>query len=194
VQQLVDPVWVDLVPKADSHEDSVHGTWATSGFELTVDRGSGETRLELPYHPPEEYAFRIDFTVVAGEGTVYLGLEKQHKSFQFITGNWGNKNAGFQPIEGLSTNKNRSAFKQRNEIGRRCSIIVEVHNDHLKAFIDGQLVRDWPTDYREFTPIREVFVPRDATRLAIGTSATGVIFHRVEVIEYSGNGKWLRKF
>jgi hypothetical protein len=62
----------------------------------------------------------------------------------------------------------------------------------LKAYIDGQLAREWPTDYREFTETKNNFVPRDPSRLAVGAYGTPTIFHRIEVLEYSGSGRQLR--
>lgn len=190
LQEEMGPRWVDLSLKADPHEDQVTGKWKREGNEIAVNDNS--SRLELPYKPPEEYTFRVDFTPTAGEGTVYLGLTKGKTSFEFMTGNYQNTSAGFQPIDGLATNENRSGIKQRNQIGRRHVVIVEVRNDRLKAYIDGQLAREWPTDYHEFTETKNNFVPRDPSRLAVGAYGTPTIFHRIEVLEYSGSGKQLR--
>jgi hypothetical protein len=82
--------------------------------------------------------------------------------------------------------------EKRMQIGHRYVMIVEVRNNRLRAYIDGQLIQDYPTDYHEFTPITGLYVPRDPLRLAIGTYATPTTFHRIEVLEYSGSGKWLR--
>jgi hypothetical protein len=186
LQKGAAPVWIDVLRIADPERDRATGKWSQVGPALFVD--TEPSRLELPYSPPEEYTLRVDFTT-AGEHTVFMGITKGGKSFQWVMGNVNNQYAGFQQIDGQDAHANRSTLKLHLESGRRYSAVIEVRNDRLKAFLDGQLLSDYPTDYHELGEHPSAqWRPRDAGRLAIGTFHAPTTFHRVEVIELSGPG------
>jgi hypothetical protein len=118
-----------------------------------------------------------------------MGITKAGKSFQWVMGNVNNQYAGFQQIDGQDAHANRSTLKLHLESGRRYSAVVEVRNDRLKAYLDGQLLSDYPTDYHELGEHPNAqWRPHDSSRLAIGTFNAATTFHRVEVIELSGPG------
>ncbi|MDB5320606.1 MAG: hypothetical protein JWN40_2237 [Phycisphaerales bacterium] len=183
------PVWVDVLRNAAPERDGASGNWSRAGSALAVN--TDPSRLELPYSPPEEYTFRVDFTT-AGEHTVFMGITKSGKSFQWIMGNVNNQYAGFQQIDGQDAHANRSTLKLHLEAGRRYSAVIEVRNGRLTAYLDGQLLSDYPTDYRELGEHPNAqWRPRDSSRLAIGTFHAATTFHRIEVIELSGPGTML---
>ena len=187
LQSGTPPKWVDLLALVRTERDLVHGKWSGDGFTLATEAQSG--RLELPYIPPAEYAFRIDFTVQAGQQTVFMGLAKDGKAFQWIMGNLGNRFAGFQMIEGQDAGKNKASVKQQLTLGRRYTAIVEVYHDKLKAYVDGQLLVEWPTDFHEMSYHSSPnWAPREPSRLAVGSWSTPVTFHRIEVLELNGAG------
>jgi hypothetical protein len=71
--------------------------------------------------------------------------------------------------------------------------VVEVYDNRLRAWVDGKLLKDWPTRYTEFSvTTAEQLRPKDATRLAIGVWNSPTAFHKVEVLELSGAGRLLR--
>jgi hypothetical protein len=84
LQAAVGPRWVDLSSQVDPKKDGVDGKWTRTGNEIGVAMDA--TRLELPYQPPDEYTYRIDFTAHAGDGAVYQGLAKEKKSLQWFFG------------------------------------------------------------------------------------------------------------
>jgi hypothetical protein len=191
LQSSATPRWIDLLPLVQPELDVVHGKWSRDGCVLFTEGQSG--RLELPYTPPAEYAFRIDFTVRAGQETVFMGIAKEGKAFQWIMGNIGNRFAGFQLVDGQDAGKNKATVKQQLELGRRYVTIVEVYRDKLKVYVDGRLLMEWPTDFHELSHHPHAnWAPREPSRLAVGSWSTPVVFHRIEVLELAGSGVLLR--
>jgi hypothetical protein len=192
VQAAIGSQWIDLLELADSDKDAKHGTWSRSGITL-ITIGDHD-RLELPYAPPAEYAFRVDFTPGGNVDTVFMGIVKGGKVFRWMMGNNGNEVANFEWINGKGLDGNKTVRKFKLIAGRRYTAVIEVFNNRLKAFVDGELLVEWPTDYHEFSvdangaPFRAV----DPSKLAIGDWTTKTVFHRIEVMELSGSGTVLR--
>jgi hypothetical protein len=63
---------VDLLRLIDVRRDTVSGTWTMDGNELvaSVPDGTTDARLAIPFNPPEEYDFTMEFTRVSGHDAV----------------------------------------------------------------------------------------------------------------------------
>jgi hypothetical protein len=186
VAAAIGPQWVDLLALIESDKDSVRGKWSRSGITL-IGEGHHD-RLELPYIPPAEYAFRIDFTPTRNVDGVFMGIYAGDKTFLWVMGNAGNQFADFQDIDGKDLESNKTVRKLSLVAGQRYAAVVEVRNKRLKAFVNGEQLVDWPTTYQEFSASRGDWQPRNPLKLAIGDWTTTTVFHRVEVMELSGSG------
>jgi hypothetical protein len=184
---------VELLPMVDPTADSTHGVWSVETTGLTSS--NQVDRLELPYQPPEEYLFRIEFTRVEGDEAVAQWMSKSSHSFLWIMGIFRSTTLGFEKIDGkfVAENPTRIQVKRLFENRRRYVSVVEVRNGRMRAYIEGKLMSDLKTDYHEFSSHDSgEWQPRDPLRLAIGTLNSPSIFHHIEVLELSGVGKVLR--
>jgi len=182
---------IDLLALIDPEKDAVMGKWQKQNG--LVSSPTGITRLEISYQPPEEYDFRITFTRMAGNDTVAQYLFKSDRHFMWQVGTWNNTYLGFERINGHGVDNNPSGIKRFPVLtnGRVHTSEVRVRNTGLSAYLDGQLVCQWDTDYSDMG-CWEGFSPRQENVLALGTVRSWVMFHRVEVREVTGRGRGFR--
>jgi len=187
LQALTGHKWIDLLAIADPVKDTTRGKWARSG--ITLSTKGDHDQLELPYLPPTEYAFRIDFTPGGNTDTVFMRIAREGKTFRWMMGNNGNQLTNFELIDGKGLDGNKTIRKFKLVTGHRYVAVIEVLKDKLKAYIDGELIIEWPTDYHEFSIGKDGdWRAVDASKLAIGDWTTTTVFHRIEVMELSGTG------
>jgi hypothetical protein len=72
--------------------------------------------------------------------------------------------------------------------GVRYTSLVQVRNSGVKAFMNGQLIVDWKTDYADVNPDVPFWALRDKSILGLGVSGTGTVFHSADIVEVTGRG------
>ncbi|MBK8092154.1 MAG: hypothetical protein IPK32_09290 [Verrucomicrobiaceae bacterium] len=160
-------------------------------------QGSGSTdkgavRLQLPYQPPEEYDFEVEFTAVAEQQSVGQILSAQSRAFSWIMA--GNKPeapmAGFELFDNGPTSRpsEAAAPMERNlEKGRRHVSRVEVRKAGLRGFLNGVELVNWSGDFKRLAPAPDSKL-RDDNHLGL-RAARNAIFHKITVREITGTGK-----
>jgi hypothetical protein len=96
------PRTVDLIPLIDADKDAVNGIWKSSDGAITSDN-SQYARLRIPYEPPEEYDFQIEFIRSSGNECVAQMFRHSGHSCMWNMGGDGNTICGFTLIEGLDS-------------------------------------------------------------------------------------------
>jgi serine/threonine protein kinase/formylglycine-generating enzyme required for sulfatase activity len=172
----------DLLKLVDVNRDAVHGKWQLTADGLTSDGSVPFCRLKLPYKPPREYDFRVEFTAQGGNDILQL-LTAEGRSFTWLMGAWGGRYDGFDTVQGHpltreGTNIVGGPTKIRR--GQRHTSVVKVRRDSVSAEIDGQLVVRHPTDGADLGMPREWEIGPDA--IGLGTTFDAVVFHKVEIV------------
>ncbi|MCY3020924.1 MAG: PA14 domain-containing protein, partial [Planctomycetota bacterium] len=179
---------VALLPLVDPGRDAVVGKWELRNGALLSDK-TADARIEVPYRPPEEYDVRVVFTPTEGDCDVALHLVKAGRPFLWVMG--GNKNTyfGFGPIGGKWCHENGTSAKSSRclERGLRYTLVVQVRNDGFCAWLDGQRISQWKTDYRDM-PTSVGWNLRDPNLLCLRSNNTPVVFHRADVLDVTGKG------
>lgn len=191
---------IDLLALVDVKRDTVAGEWSQDGGDLLVKASKpdtkGTSRLHLPYQPPEEYDFEIEFTPESGANSVYQLLSAYQRSFSwFMDGktNAGSK-AGFDSIDGIGGSSRTDGTTMRAKFltnGQRHRSIVEVRRNRVRALLDGEPLVTWgssPKSY-ERLDISKNEKLRDALHLGLAAYDRGVRFHKATVREITGTGK-----
>ena len=181
---------VNLLPLIDPQRDAVAGEWSIDSAGLTGVK-DGFARLEIPYQPPEEYDYRVEFTLrKKGLG----GCQHLVKSGHAFTWNFfatARNLYGFEMVKGASINSNPTGVKAPPvEPNRRYVSLVEVRNDAVCGYLDGKLVVKWKTNYADLEAFQG-WLLRDPSLLGVGCQSPAV-FHRIEVREVTGKGKLTR--
>ncbi len=180
---------VDLLKHVDPRRDAVKGTWTRQQAGGLVAGGRGAI-LELPYCPPAEYDFLVEFTPgpeqegnkidetlvfpVAGEGAGRVS--------------WHVKQGGQICVSkpGIEIVLGGSKF----EAGKKYQFEIRVRRNGVKFLIRNyNYSRDYWTSGQPFSQ-GETWL-RDDSLLGL-SSAGGTTYHRIEVREVSGAGTFSR--
>jgi hypothetical protein len=127
---------INLLPLIDPEKDAVAGQWKLSADGLALVSPKGVTVLELPYAPPEEYDFEIEFTPRNDGMNVnqYLVAAGHPFAWKLIY--------GFDLLDGKRAVAGRTEAKVQKmmpiKTGQRCTSRVEVRRGSLRALINGE--------------------------------------------------------
>jgi hypothetical protein len=183
------PRTIDLLSMVDASRDAVSGEWNRSADGLESTGGRAQ-RFRLPYRPPEEYDFLIEFTVVGGRQAVAQDCVANGHPFDWVMGGWGNRVCGLGKIAGQAPNQNATTLQQRGyEVGKRQRSLVQVRRDGVTVTLGDSVVVRYQTDFHDVA---------DFANYGVGQSALGLvsfdhtIFHKVELTEVTGHGTPLR--
>ena len=173
----------DLLGYIDPEKDLVSGTW--QGRRLSSGP-TGDARLELPYQPPEEYDLRIGFTRIRGND-VNVILSHSGRSFEWMMGGSLNTVSGFELIRGERATINPTVLRAGGLVdGRPYTLILQVRNAGVAAYLDGRFQVGWSTDYRDMS-ISPEWRLRTASALGLGVVGEAQ-FRKMEVLEIKGEG------
>ncbi|HWE93412.1 MAG TPA: glycoside hydrolase family 20 zincin-like fold domain-containing protein [Tepidisphaeraceae bacterium] len=183
---------VDLLARFDPGRDVVHGKWTFHDGEIASGEG-GDTRVELPYVPGEEYDFRVVFTRVSGNFAFDQLGRLGDQSFEWEIGYDHNTVYGFQDLDGAHIDRNGSAVRVPKciENGRTYVSIVKVRKGRIEGWVNGQLVKSIDVPGIRLS-LPEQWLLRHPECLGVGTFDSPTTFHAIEVIEVTGKGKLLR--
>jgi clan AA aspartic protease (TIGR02281 family) len=182
---------VDLLAIVDPTLDTVANTWTRQKGLLTSDEGK-VTRIQFPYHPPEEYDLRVVFRRTTGDADVSPILTKNGAAWRWGLAAFWNRVAGFENIRGVNCSENATGVKRDKWLvnGTTYTTVVKVRNQSVQAFLGDQLISTWKTqDYSEMT---NPYPLDDTAALGLMTHMSRVEFVRVEVVEVTGQGEFTR--
>jgi len=170
---------VDLLALIDPAKHAVRGAWRRQDGALSADT---DALLHIPYVPPAEYDFRIDFARQGGNAPVRQFLSRGDRTFAWVMGAEANSLFSFDRLRGVSGLANPSAVQLPAglENGKRYTAVVKVRRNRVLAFLDGQLVTEWRTAFDDLADDTLWDLPRDL-RLGLGTSLGPTIFYRIEL-------------
>ena len=181
---------INLLPIIDPRRNSILGTWTVGERGAITSDRTRFSRMEIPFQLPREYDFRTVFERRTGFGGVSVILSKEGGQFRCEIGGEGNTRAAFEslhPTRGLETTASKSdPLFLRND--RTYTLLIQVRNDGTKAFLDGNLILSWPTNYTELG-LNPAWKLRNTLRLGIGSSESETVFHRLELLEVTGKGR-----
>ncbi len=182
----------------DPAKDAVFGKWTRVPSGLHGERlpdGKGAQTLQLPYHPPQEYDFRVAYTTMEGncEATQIVSVEGKQFTWATGRGSYPDKYACFGIVDGELANGPPFGVKLSSlwEVNRRYESLVEVRRDRATGYIDGKKYVELKMDGRELSNDPSYVLP-DTSALGIGIWWGKTVFHEIFVREVTGKGKFLR--
>jgi serine/threonine-protein kinase len=181
---------IDLLSRVDPEADAMNGKWHFQGGDLISD-GRSHALLEIPYHPPAEYDIRVAFTRTApSKESTSLMLCRNKWNFAYIMGGWRNTATAFDSVGGKSGLKNPTGVRYRLEAGRRYVGAAEVRRDRVTGYLDGKQVVEWKP---AFGTLKLAGFFRDPQAIGLGCNLQPARFHRVQVREVTGRGRFIRR-
>ncbi len=194
-QLAPDGAWagaVNLLDLIDTKKDVVGGKWSKSGTVLNVEPEK-TVRIQLPYEPPEEYDFKIVFKRLSGEEDVNQIFSTHGKALMWCMAASKNSWMGFECVQGKVTAGGPASVKVAKalENNRKYTSIVQVRKRVVRAFLDGKLVKEYRTDYSDFS-MRNEWKLKNERVLGLGAHNSKVVFEKIELRAVSGVGKKIR--
>lgn len=181
---------INLLPLIDPASDALRGDWAQTATALISDRSRGSV-IEIPYRPPEEYDFRIEFALLRKGSAGIQCVSKAGHGFTWNCFHAGGTLFGFECIDEKPLPENPSAINvEPPEIGRRYVSLVEVRSSEIRGYLDGRLIRTWKTNYANLKA-STLWKLRDASLLGLGCQMR-TAFYSVRVREVTGKGAFTR--
>jgi hypothetical protein len=178
---------VDLLALVDPGKDGVSGAWRSGGgLMVASDRYA---LLQLPFSVPEEYDLSVTFTRTAGQGSVAVLLAAHRKSFDLALDVKGE--ARFERVGNKIAKDNPTSVPVVINNGQAYVVTIQVRNDHVAALLDGKLLTQWKTDYKDMSRYA-LWKMTDDSLCGLGANGAGVTFSAVVLTEVSGKGKALR--
>jgi RNA polymerase sigma factor (sigma-70 family) len=179
---------VNLLARVDV-ADTVNGNWTIEDGELLSDRTS-YSRFEIPYVPPQEYDFRVAFTMLEPRDEISMVCVYRAVQFAWKFGSHGNSVMAIDQ-NGSEVAGTRVSLAQKFEAGQRYELMVKVRNGGTAAYVNNQLLCTYQTDYRNLGLNMFWKLPNKNT-LGVGTWGTRVRFHTIDIVEVAGRGHFLR--
>lgn len=184
---------VDLLKLIDPERDSVSGTWTRTADGLVSDNHPNG-RIQVPYEVPEEYDLTMTFDRASGNDEVALILNnKTGRQFRWVMGGWHNQIIGFDMIRGRFPRENPSGHVVETGVllnHVRYKTLVQVRNIGVKAYLQGELISEYTTDFSDMK-LWDRFALPDSRTLGI-VSQLGVLTVREFVLTpVTGKGRSL---
>lgn len=180
------PATVNLLRLIDPARDAVKGTWKLADGALVSDNSWAS--LQIPYTPPAEYDLRVSFARQEGKRQVVVIFPRPGEGCSWQLGKLNNTVFAFMSINSGGKTNPTSIWRQPAlENNRRYTTLVSVRKDGVKAYLDGQLVSEWKTDYRDMS-VEAPWKLRDAQFPGVGSCQSPTAFYSIELVEVTGTG------
>jgi serine/threonine protein kinase len=184
---------IDLLALVDVQRDAGVGNWKRVSDGVSCENPDGANILQLPYEPPEEYDFEVEFTATSSGLNVNQYIAAGGTMFAWKLNSHGVNPPlyGFELLDGKFAKDNKEAAVQIPEpirIGQRYRSTVQVRRGSLRTLLDGKDLVNWAGDFKRFST--ETVTPmKYPGRVGIGSWRRPVTFHSVTVREISGTGR-----
>ncbi|MCX7826548.1 MAG: serine/threonine protein kinase, partial [Verrucomicrobiae bacterium] len=169
---------VSLLPLVDPARHTESGAWSLTGGELHSAADSTAS-IGIPGEPlPDEYDLRITFTRRTGQSEVGMRLLRAGRLFYwFLQAQPTNNFSGFaREIGKIDQSPALVRLLDGLENGRRYTSLVEVRQDGVRGFLDGQLLVEWKGNPDEISAVNSGNLP-----LGLFSEKTHTVFHRIEL-------------
>ena len=180
--------WVNLLPLVDPRRDTRNGQWFADNGTLR-SAVSHYTTIQFPYRPPEEYDFRVTFTVQEGTPDFNQMIVKDGRCFHYMVPGVSNQVIGFARMHGRF--RNPATRDRQLEPRRRYTSEVQVRRDRIRALLDGEQVIELTSGFSDFTPAPQTRIS-DETMPGLLAHNCVVIVHSAEIRDVTGKGRMAR--
>jgi hypothetical protein len=181
---------IDLLPRVDLDKDVISGKWTDKDGVFWNYEGR-PSRLMLPFRPSGEYDIRVEFMRRGANFCVDLILTKSGNPFALVLDR--NGVSGFEKILGHDFGDNGSSIRSGIplEDGHTYVALVEVRNSGVAAYLGGEPIARWKSDYSDLT-MNPQWELTDPGALGVGAWDGTLILRRVQLREVTGKGEFIR--
>lgn len=184
---------IDFLAVLDLSRDVLEGRWKRVPDGV---RATGAARVRLPYRPPPEYDYRVEFTLLDSTFQIdatALTCVAGGKSATFGVGFGHNAIHGFERVGGKMAFNTAERVLGANllECNRRYVAEVRVRNAEVSGLLDGVRVAGFPNVPDTTDVISSWVVGPDA--LGLTSAGNDIVVHRISVREVRGHGRLIER-
>lgn len=186
----------DLLKLVNAEKDVVEGKWSVQPGKLLLltkrDPDGVWPRVEIPYHPPEEYDLKVQFRHT-GKGEVVLLLSKAGNPFAFELGGTGNTVFALSKVKETPGDGGTASLRKPRclEGARVYTALVEVRNDSVRAYLDELLIVYASISGPKDLSLAPEYALRAGDILGLACGNQSVILG-IEIAEVKGKGRQSR--
>jgi DNA-directed RNA polymerase subunit RPC12/RpoP len=177
---------VDLMGLIDPTQDAIHGRWLLANKTLQCPEGNFVPRIQIPYQPPQEYDFVVEFSQPGLRNGISLIMPKPTGgSFFWFLGSNDGSSYGFggnPNIEGRAPGL--------IEVNKRYTTTVQVRRDGVRGLVNGKELINHRTNFQDLSSDNWRAI-RDTSLLAVACDDP-TVFYTIQLVEMNGNGKRTR--
>jgi len=181
---------VDVLPSVKLESDVISGKWVIEDGAL-VSREGRPARVQVPFHPPDEYDVRVVFARQAANFCVNLILSRDGQAFTLVMHRDGI--FGFERLQGLDFHKNETTgrFDGPLQLNQSYTVRVEVRRTGVQVWCNDQPV----STLRSFEGLlmNPDWKLPDADALGLGTWDGGAAIKSLKIREVTGKGEFLKR-
>jgi|GEM_PF-1012826 len=179
--------WKDVLSLVELPRDAVKGSWSRMAEGISVNSRDQFAVCEIPYEPPAEYDFEVEFTPTSPGNNVDIHLPTPSSSAMWKLNAHGKTPPlyGFDMLNGKAMPGRGEAMTEYPlalEVGRRYTTKVEVRRTGLKGFVNGQEIVSWAGDVSRFST-ENAARQRNERHLGLGSYGRQVLFLRAAIRE-----------
>jgi hypothetical protein len=140
---------VDLLASLDLDANTISGDWRREGAAIRCGNATVKNRAKLRLVPPppgDGYDFAVTFTTQGERRFVAQVLSFRGRQFIFAM---FSSQSGFASVRGQNALANETTRNKGVSAGTRHTSLVKVRDREVSAYIDGELVSTYATDYSD---------------------------------------------
>ena len=183
---------VDLMPLIDPNRSLESGGryfWERAGSELKV---KDTTTLSIPYDPPEEYDFSVEFKFTQNPNYIAQSLSHGDRQFRLVLPNDPDALPGFdvdgEPSGGFLDNPSVAPKHVPILAGNHHVSVVRVRNNGVSTYLDGKLIVQYGPSYAGIGSSINHHIFHGKLGIEYAAFFKESTFYKIEVAEISGTG------
>ena len=181
---------IDLLARIDPKSDTVTGSWMMTEDGLVVRPGF-YSRLQIPYHPPEEYDLHVAFARISGNWVVDEFCTVNEMQFAWEAGYEHDTGFAVALADGPHVANRHLIYPDAGLVnGRKYTTVISVRKHRVLISVDGKAIADFdPNDYH--LALDTPFALPDPRSLGVANHQTGAVFFGIDLFEVSGPGQFV---
>jgi hypothetical protein len=177
---------VDLLALVDVSKNALNGAWRKENGNLISPEGQF-TRIQIPYHPPEEYLLEVEATRMRGTSELCVGLVYQgaqcHVGFDRHHGTSTDLMVDMDSaVEGVAHYKGKVL-----EARQRHQIACTVRRNKLSASVNGKELLSYQGN-RSWKGMNDFWTVPDPQALMVGAWGAEFQIHSIKLTPLSEGG------
>ncbi len=192
VQSRVARQPISVLKMIDPQRDTIKGSWHFEQDALLCRR-EANSRIHIPYIPPEEYAIEIVVTQKERAKSFFIGLVGSGGVVTVVLDHEYGTDYGLSLVDGKKVGAGNPTTREGKvfEEGEASKIVCHVHKNSIRVTVDGETLIDWKEGFQRLS-VEGAWAPKDRRLPYFGSHECIYAIQSVKLLPLSGPGRPLR--